>query len=151
MKKTLFAFSVLFFLQGCVTTSNQISAHEHFVTCEAQYSSLKDIVSCGTSSRNQICGTNNYCSEVGNRLISKLGVIVKRVDAGEISENEGMLDYYSEIDAYSQMALGERRRRAKAFADAMDDFADSLSPKTTTCNTTGSVFGGTYSGSTTCY
>lgn len=157
MKKLSILFLPLLLL-SCEMNNQEpvISAYEHYDNCGVIHENFIEMIACGKERRNNYCQSIDECSTGGNNFVKSGDILVKQVQAGEITENEAHLKFLEllakQIDDHNAWKLEESKRKAQAYrdlADSLDDLSDSLSP--TYCNSTGSVYGNTVSSTTTCY
>ena len=156
--KKLSIFFLPLLLLSCEMNNQEpvISAYEHYDNCGVIHENFIEMIACGKERRNNYCQSIDECSTGGNNFVKSGDILVKQVQAGEITENEAHLKFLEllakQIDDHNAWKLEESKRKAQAYrdlADSLDDLSDSLSP--TYCNSTGSVYGNTVSSTTTCY
>ena len=156
--KKLSIFFLPLLLLSCEMNNQEpvISAYEHYDNCGVIHENFIEMIACGKERRNNYCQSIDECSTGGNNFVKSGDILVKQVQAGEITENEAHLKFLEllakQIDDHNAWKLDESKRKAQAYrdlADSLDDLSDSLSP--TYCNSTGSVYGNTVSSTTTCY
>ena len=156
--KKLSIFFLPLILLSCEMNNQEpvISAYEHYDNCGVIHENFIEMIACGKERRNNYCQSIDECSTGGNNFVKSGDILVKQVQAGEITENEAHLKFLEllakQIDDHNAWKLEESKRKAQAYrdlADSLDDLSDSLSP--TYCNSTGSVYGNTVSSTTTCY
>ena len=156
--KKLSIFFLPLLLLSCEMNNQEpvISAYEHYDNCSVIHENFIEMIACGKERRNNYCQSIDECSTGGNNFVKSGDILVKQVQAGEITENEAHLKFLEllakQIDNHNAWKLEESKRKAQAYrdlADSLDDLSDSLSP--TYCNSTGSVYGNTVSSTTTCY
>ena len=146
-------FAIFLFIPNLsACTMNTKSVYVHYNECESITSSFIEYASCGKKARNEYCTENGNCSVIGNNYVKFADLLSDQVANGGISDIEARLELLKYEDRLIADAQRREREAYRDLSNSLNELSRSLeASQPTYCSTTGSTYGGTYSGSTYCY